>query len=149
MSEPRLGQKSQRRSHGRAIAGLDLLRQRQQQPHQNGTAQAELRLLLQNTERRLHDAEAAREVERRGFEAAQAEERETTYNKMTMALEAHLSRTRDMVQLLKKKDLARPLTLRLRRAALGADVLYEMHKLSPSHMLFAPIYVEYAEACDP
>ena len=62
-----------------------------------------------------------------------------------MALETHLERTQEMVRLLKKKDLAKVVTLRLRRSALGADVLHEMHKLSPSHMLFAPIYVECAD----
>ena len=61
-----------------------------------------------------------------------------------LALEEHVDQRRLYYQLLKKKDLREARTHLIRRPHLAADALWEMHRLSPGHMLYTTnALVEY------
>ena len=74
--------------------------------------------------------------------AAMRRAEEVSCGYRVLALEAHIQTARQLYLATKKKETKKHV-LRLRRRCLAADVLWEMHKLSPGVMLYAPLTVQY------
>ena len=68
---------------------------------------------------------------------------EEALTQLQMALETHLIRCKNDMKRIMPKELSKPLTIKLRRSQLAADMLFELHKLTPSHKLFSDVYVVY------